>query len=800
MILLTLRKSRWPFLILITFYNIFWITYSAFGQNIQTKKIILSGNIFSEVDSLPLQGTSVRVLNKNLGTLTDNQGNFNLEILPGNYILEISNIGFQIEIRKIRIRNNQNLKIYLQAKYQQGKEILVKSKRTINSVKNLEMGIQRLEMKTIRKFPALLGEPDVIRSVLSLPGVSTVGEGATGFNVRGGGVDQNLILMDQQGVYNSSHLFGFFSVYNPEAVDDATLIKGGIPAQYGGRLASILDVKMASGNPLNIEGSGGLGTVSTRLGIGGPIQKNKSEFFFSARRSYVDLFLKFSKDPATKQTYAYYYDLNTKLNFHLSTKDELEVMGYYGRDIVNLAGIIDFNYGNGLGGIGWKHQYHSGLKSNFNFGFSNYDNSVGIPTGVNGFKYQNSIFNYQAKLDFDSRPDSLLRFKFGLSAIRYQVIPGTTKPTNDSSFLNPFSINNQRAYEYGAYFQAEQKINPELSLQYGLRLSAFDYVSTGADTIYSYSGVLGQALNPVNSAPFSKGKSIKTYFNIEPRLSLRYLLNESSSLKLSYNRTTQYIHLISNTTAASPFDIWATTSNNIAPERADQVSIGYFKNFPNNQWEGSAEVYYKKSYNQIDYINGAQTILNKNLEGELLFGNGRSYGLELYLKKNYGKLTGWLSYTLSKTERKIEGINSNSWYPAKYDRTHNLALVGVYNFSNRWDFSANFTLQTGITTTFPDSRFNFQSLIIPYNSSNSRNNYRLPSYNRLDLSTTLHNRIKPGRKFYSTWVFSLYNVYGRRNAYSIYFKQDPNNANQTQAVRLSILGSAIPGITWNFNF
>jgi len=770
------------------------------AQNQETKKFKLSGKITSNLDSSGLGGASVRVLGSKSGTITDSSGNYTLFLIPGNYTLEIKSLGFQRITRKIQLRSDVNLNFPMEIEYNEKFAVTVRSKIAPNQVKNFEMGVQRLEMKTIKKLPALLGEPDILKTILSLPGISTVGEGATGFNVRGGGIDENLILMDGEEVYNSSHLFGFFSVYNPEAVDDATLIKGGIPAQYGGRLSSILDVKMLSGNPERIEATGGIGTVSSRLALGGPIQKGKSEFFITGRRSYVDLFLKLSKDQNTRTTYAYYYDVNSKLSFHLSPKDELEISGFYGKDVVNLSTVIGFNYGNGLAGLNWKHKYNSGLRSIFNFGYSNYDNNIGIPSGINGFNYNNAIGNFQAKMDFETKPDSDLRFKYGLSLIRYNIVPGTTMPVGDSSFLNPFNISLQRAYEAGAYIQAEQRISRDFSAQYGLRLSGFDYVSAGQDTIYSYSGLLGQALNPVNPRVFSKGQSIKAYGNLEPRISLRYILNNLSSLKASYNRTTQYIHLISNTTAASPFDIWATTSNNIPPQSADQVSFGYFRNALHNEWEASSEVYYKISNKEIDYVNGAMTILNKNLEGELLYGTGKSYGLELYLKKNSGKLNGWLSYTLSKSLRKIPGINNDTWYPSKYDRTHNLALVGVYDYSTRWNFSANFIYQSGVTTTFPDSRFNFQGLIVPYNSGNNRNNYRLPSYNRLDISATLNNRQKPGKKFHSSWVFSLYNVYRRKNAYSIYFRQDPNDPAQTQAVRLSILGTAVPGITWNFNY
>ncbi len=677
-------------------------------------------------------------------------------------------------------------------------EIVVKASRKKNMVRSMDMGVQKLDMVTLKKLPSLFGEVDLIRNVLTLPGVSTVGEGATGFNVRGGSIDQNLVLMDGEPLFNSSHLFGFFSVYNPDAVLDATLIKGGIPAQYGGRLSSILDVNLKNGSD-QFHGSGGLGTVSSRFAFSGPIEKGKSSFFFSARRSYADLFLKLSHNPVTRRSYASFYDLNGKAEFRPGEKDKLELSTYYGRDVANFDRQFGFAYGNGLGSLHWNHRFSTTFQADIVAGLSNFSNNLGITAVTNGFNYQTKILNSQLKADFTLAPDTAGQLKFGASLSRFDINPGQVQPTGSSSVFNTLTVEKQLAYESALYIQHQYSLSDALSVQYGLRLSVFNYMAAQTDSVFSYAGLTGQTKLPVNGRLYQKGASIRTYPSLEPRISLRYLLDDENSLKASYNRTTQYIHLISNTNAASPFDIWASTSNNIQPERADQVSIGYFRNVK-QAWEGSVELYYKKMYNQVDYVNGAQTLLNQHLEGELLYGNARSYGAEFYVKKNTGRLQGSVSYTLSKTERKIDGINNNNWYPAKYDRRHNLSLVATYACSPRWSYAANFTYQTGVSTTFPNSRYIFQGIVVPYNTDNSRNNYRLPSYNRLDLAATYTGRRNIGRRYQSSWVFSVYNVYGRRNPYSIYFQTDRNNPNITQAERLSILGSAIPSVTWNFDF
>ncbi len=784
---------------LLIFISIFWRINTCLSQQIILKKYSLHGHVRSNSGE-PLAGVAITIKELDVSISTNGEGYYNFSLPVGKYKIEAAYLGFTTLEQSVTVDSRTNLDFILQESFHETAEIVVKANRSRNLVKSMDMGTQRLEMKTLKKLPALFGEVDIIRSVLTLPGVSTVGEGATGFNVRGGGVDQNLVLMDREPLFNSSHLFGFFSVYNPDAVQDAILIKGGIPAEYAGRLSSILDVRLKDGDPDKISGSGGLGTISSRIALGGPIRKGSSTFFVSARRSYADLFLKLSHNPVTRKSYAYFYDLNAKASFNMGNNDKLEFSSYYGKDVANFNGQFGFTYGNALASLNWNHQFSPRLQVDITTGLSIFNNSLGIPSGTNGFTYLTNILNSQVKTDFTWAIDKSNQVKFGASINRYDIEPGKVRPEGNISFFNSLSTPLQRAYEYGLYAQHQLNITKALSLQYGLHLSVFDYVAVAKDSIFSYVGTIGQTKTATNGRLYDKGSSIKTYGALEPRISIRYLINDESSFKASYNRTVQYIHLISNTNAASPFDIWASTSNNIQPEKADQVSIGYFQNLHQQAFETSIELYYKKLYNQIDYVNGAQTLLNKDLEGELLYGNARSYGAEFYLKKNTGRIQGYLSYTLSKTERKIPGINNDNYYPAKYDRTHNLSTVATYEYSSRWGFSADFTYQTGVSTTFANSRYIFQGIVVPYNTQNSRNNYRLPSYNRLDLAATRYGKKHTQSRYQSNWVFSIYNVYGRKNAYSIYFQTDKNNPNITQAERLSILGAAIPSVTWNVEF
>ncbi|MDN4166714.1 TonB-dependent receptor [Cytophagales bacterium LB-30] len=759
------------------------------------QKFTINGHIRDKANGEGMIGATIYIPEISSGATTNVYGFYSITLPAGDYTLVFRSLGYVTLEQKISLNGNTKLEIELEEEKSTLEEVVVTGERVDANVKSMEMSVNKLEMKTIQRMPALLGEVDVIRSIQLLPGVSTVGEGASGFNVRGGGVDQNLILLDESPVYNSSHLFGFFSVFNPDAVKDVKLIKGGIPAQYGGRLSSLLDVRMKDGNSKELSGTGGVGTVSSRLSVEAPIIKDKSSFILAGRRSYADLFLKLSPDENLRENAAYFYDLSAKVNYKLNDRNTFYLSGYFGKDVFKFADLFKMSWGNYTSTIRWNHLFSERLFANFTGIYSNYDYLLGSNLSSQGFEWKSNIINWSPKVDLAYYLNTNNTLTFGASAIFYTFKPGDISVTSDS-FFNAYQAPWQYGREYAAYVDNEQKIGTRLSLQYGLRVSAFDY--QGPRTVYDYVGVTGQRKRPVNPRTFEKGESIAFYPNVEPRISANIATDNNSSIKASYNRMVQYIHLISNTTAASPLDIWQPSTNNIKPERADQWVLGYFRNFQDNRFETSVEGYYKTMSNQIDYINGAQLLLNDSLEGDLLYGKGRSYGLEFFAKKNTGALTGWISYTLSRSERQIEGINQGNWYRAKYDKTHNLSVVGIYELNERWSFSGNFTYSTGVVTTFPNARWEYEGITIPYNTNDVRNNFRVPAYHRLDLAATLQN--KPRKNWDSNWVFSIYNVYARKNAYSIYFRQNADNPTNTEAVRLAILGIFVPAVTYNFNF
>ncbi|KAA9331589.1 TonB-dependent receptor [Hymenobacter busanensis] len=761
-------------------------------------KATLSGYLRDAATGEPLVGASVFVKALGIGVNTDEKGFYALDLPTGPHTVTFQIIGYEPVNQPLNLTGDLTRSIRLSAARVQTQEVVVAGRRAEDNVKKTEMSVNRLDMKTVKLMPALLGEVDVVRSIQLLPGVTTVGEGASGFNVRGGGVDQNLILMDEIPVYNVSHLFGFFSAFNPDAVQDMTLYKGGIPARYGGRLSSLLDVKMRDGHQAErLAINGGIGLISSRLAVEAPLIKDRTSVALSARRSYGDLALKLI--PEQRKNQAYFYDLNLKLSHRLSARDQLTVTGYRGRDVFNFADVFKNDWGNTGASARWTHQFSPRLFATFSGVIGQYDYGLGVPKGTQAFEWTSRLRNYTGKADFSYQLNAANTLSAGVSGTRYRFEPATVKPLNAESIFVSLKVDDQQAGEYAAYLDNEQTLSPRLQVQYGLRLSVFDFLGSGT-AISDYVGAAGQRKDPANTRTAKNGSVVKRYANLEPRASLRYTLSETSSLKASYNRTTQYIHLISNTTAASPLDVWTPSTNNIRPERGDQVAVGYFRNFRGGVYEASAEVFGKTMSNQIDYVNGANTLLNKNLEGELLYGDGRAYGAEFFVKRSQGKLTGWVSYTLSRSERQIRGINADRWYPNKYDKTHNLSVVGMYQLSPRLTVSSNFAYGTGVATTFPNARFVYDGLVVPVVGGDARNNYRVPAYHRLDLGATLKNRPRPDSRWQSEWVFSVYNVYNRRNPYGIYFRQNEDNPRQTEAVRLSVFGSVIPSVSYNFNF
>ncbi|CAN5778720.1 TonB-dependent receptor [soil metagenome] len=765
-------------------------------------KVTYSGYLRDAASGEALIGATVSVQELGTGAATNTYGFFSLTLPKGTYTLIYSYVGFQTKAESLTLTANLTKDVELPTAQVQIKEVQVTARRSEaeDNVRAVQMSVQKLDIRTIKAVPALFGEVDVVRAVQLLPGVTTVGEGATGFNVRGGSVDQNLILLDEAPVYNSSHLMGLFSVFNPDAVKDVKLYKGGIPAAYGGRLSSLLDVRMKEGNAKKREITGGIGTIMTRLAVEAPIVKDKASFIIAGRRSYMDVLAQPFLKKEFKDSRLFFYDLSTKVNYKINDKNTVFASGYFGRDVMKFGDQFQFGWGNKTGTLRWNHVFNQKLFSNVTLLGSNYDYSLGVPSGVQKFEWKSNIINYSGKADFDYFLSPSNTLSFGASAIRYQLKPGVAEG-GGASIFNKLELPDQHAWEQAAYLSNEQKVGHRLTLQYGLRGSFFNYLGN-RDTVFTYADTQTGARRPVVGKDISalgQFKSVATYFNLEPRFSANLTLSPASSLKASYNRTTQYLHLISNTTAASPLDVWAPTSNSLKPQLADQVALGYFRNFgEESQFETSAEVYYKDMQHQVDYVDGAELLLNPHLEGELLSGRGRAYGLELYAKKNSGKLTGWVSYTLSRTERLVPGVNNKAWYASKFDRPHNLAVVGIYELSDKWSFSSTFTYLSGTPATFPNTRFVFQGLVLPHNTDNARNHFRIPDYHRLDLSATL----KPRRKGWlnGEWVFSAYNVYARRNAFSIYTVQKDGPELTTEARRISVFGSIIPSATYNFKF
>jgi hypothetical protein len=772
------------------------------SQIFSQEKITISGYIKDAKNGEMLIGVTVFKKNSQLGTSSNAYGFYSLTLPKAKDTLVFSFIGYKTITKQISLLANQTINIELGEEGKELEEVVISSEREDKNIKSMEMSVSKLDIKQIQKMPALLGEVDIVKSIQLLPGVTTVGEGASGFNVRGGNIDQNLVLMDEAPVYNSSHLFGFFSIFNPDAVKDVKLIKGGIPSQYGGRASSVLDIRMKEGNSKKMEVNGGIGTIFSRLSIEAPIIKDKASFIIAGRRSYIDILAKpilSQKQPSLKDAQFYFYDLTAKLNWRINDKNTVFASGYLGRDVFGAG--FTFNWGNTTGTVRWNHIFNSKLFMNLTTFYSNYSYELGFKNDGNSqkFNWNSNIINYSLKPDFIYYLNNKNTIKFGAQGIMYTFKPGQAVITSQNGDKSNLSLDNQYGVEYALYIDNEQKLSNRFTLQYGIRWSFFNYLGKG--TKYTYRDTIPNESKPLEKEEkIASGKNIASYNTPEPRFALNYTINDKSSIKLGYNRMAQYLHIVSNTAASTPLDIYTPVTNNIKPLISDQITLGYFRNFKENMFETSAEIYYKDLQNQLDYVDNADLLLNKYLEQDLIQGKGRAYGLELYAKKNRGKLNGWVSYTLSRTERLVRGISNDEWFLSKYDRTHNVNLVLIYDLNKRLSFSTNFVYQTGTPATFPTAKIEIQGYVIPYNTDNKRNNYRNTPYHRADIGITYHLSPdnKKGRKH--DLVLSVYNVYNRRNAFSIYFKNDPDNPVRTEAIRYSVVGTIIPAITYNFKF
>jgi hypothetical protein len=716
------------------------------------------------------------------GATTNSYGFYSITLPQGKYTLTALYTGYEMKEEKVVLKQNVKLNFNLIPKENQLHEVVVTNTRKDENVSGTQMGVQKLSMEEIKNIPVLFGEKDILKTIQLLPGIAPVGEGNSGFYVRGGASDQNLILLDEATVFNASHLLGFFSVFNSDAIKDVTVYKGNEPAEYGGRLSSVVDIKMNDGNDKRFSVSGGIGLIDSRLSVEGPIVKDNGSFSFSARRTYADLFTALSKDTMVKGAKLYFYDLNAKADYKINDNNRIYISGYLGKDVLGITS-FGLDWGNSVATFRWNHLFTQKLFSNTSLIYSNYSYNVGINTG-NQINIVSNIRDVGIKQDFQYYISPDTKLKAGLNSTYYQFVPGTIT-TPDSTF----NLINKYCWENALYISNELKLTDKLKTEYGLRLTSFSVLGPGSFYTYDSQG------NPVDTANYSSGKFIRTYFNLEPRLEFTYLLPGNSSVKGSYDRNVQNIHLITNSTSANPTSLWLPSSLNVKPEIADQVSLGYYRNFENNLYEFSAEVYYKNIQNQIDYKNGAQLNFNQNVESQLLFGKGRAYGIEFFARKNAGKFTGWLSYTLSRAEQKFDQINNGLYYPSTQDRTHDISLVGIYNFSTKWIFSSTWVYYTGNAVTFPSGKYGLDGVVLNYYTE--RNGYRMPPYHRLDLSAT--RIIKKTATKESSWTFSLYNAYDRYNAYSISFKPDPQNLQQTQAIQTTLFG-IIPSITYNFKF
>jgi hypothetical protein len=754
------------------------------------QKFTINGTIKSKSSGETIIGASVRVLEQPSGGTTSNEYGFYSFTLPaGNYRFEFSAVGKQTDTITIELNKDIKQTILLEDEAKNLGEVVVTARsRGGRTITGTQMGVEKLTTKEIKNIPVLLGERDVLKTIQLLPGIKSAGDGNAGFFVRGGSADQNQILLDEANVYNANHLLGFFSTFNSDAIKDVTVYKGGMAAQYGGRLSSVLDIKMNDGNNRNYGVSGGIGLISTKLNVEGPIQKDKSSFLLTGRRTYADLFLKASKDSTLSNSRLFFYDLNAKMNYELGEKDKIYVSGYFGKDKLGFGDQFGINWGNSTGTLRWNHIFNKKLFSNTSLIYSNYDYEIKIRSGSNDFSIFSQIRDWNLKQDYQLNANAKNNIRFGWSSIYHRVRPGEISSTNESSIAGR-EQQKQYSLENAVYISNSWKVSNKFNITYGARLTAFSVLGDGDFYTLNNNGQI------IDTASYNKGELVKTYWNLEPRVALGYQFTNNSSLKASYVRNVQNMHLISNSTSSTPTDRWVSSNNIIKPEISDQVSLGYYKNLAGNRYEITVETYYKSLQNQIDYRDGADLFATGAIEPQLLFGEGRAYGVEWMMRKKTGKLTGWVSYTLSKTERKINGINNNEWYNARQDRTHDIAIVGMYQLNKKWTVSANWIYYTGDAITFPNGKYTIGGQTVYYYTN--RNGYRMPSYHRLDLGATL--QLKQRKKWSSELAFSLYNAYGRENAYTISFRDNADDPSKTEAVQTSLF-RWIPSISYNFKF
>lgn len=769
------------------------------------EKFSLSGSVLEASSNENLFGVNIIVKELNIGTTTNEYGFFSIAIPEGTYTLQVSYIGFKTIQETVVMNQNIRRNFALVVSNQMLDEVILTDRVNKIEIRKPEMSVNKLTSKDIKELPVVLGEADILRAILTLPGVTNAGEGQSGFNVRGGGADQNLVLLDEAILFNSSHLFGFFSVFNPDAVKDLKLYKGGIPARFGGRLSSVLDIYQKEGNSKEFEMNGGIGLISSRLLAEGPLKKDKGSFLVAGRSSYAHLFLKL----ADNENSAYFYDLNTKLSYKLNENNNVYLSGYFGRDVFSISESFINTYGNSVFNLRWNHLINDKLFSNLSMIYSDY--YYGLEIDFVGFIWDSGIKNYNLKYDFKHYLNEKTKLTYGFNGIYHEFNPGQIRPNSASSSINPETLDAKFAFEPAVYFDIEKQISERFTFNAGLRYSQFYRLGQQNMNVYEndqavvFNSVfqIYEKATPIGTISYGRNESIANFDNFEPRLAMSYVLNDQTSIKASFQRMAQYLHLISNTQSPTPLDVWTPSDNFLKPQTSDQYAVGYFKNFSEDVFSFEVETFYKRINNRIDYIDGADLIANRAIEQVVLNGRARAYGMELLLRKNTGKFNGWIAYTLSRSEQQTPGrtpeetgINNGNWYKTGFDKLHDLSVVANYKLSSKWRFGATFALQTGQPVTFPNGQYEFMGIRVP--SYGARNEDNLPAYHHLDVSATLTPKGNDGRNWQGEWVFSIYNLYNRRNAASIAFRQNETTG-MNEAVRLSIFG-IIPSVTYNFKF
>lgn len=753
---------------------------------VQAQRFTINGTIKDATNGEELIGASVYIKEKTTnGTSTNAYGYYSLTLEKGTYTLAVQYIGYQPFFQSINLNQSVKLDIELKPLSKDLVEVEVKAEREDQNVLNNQMGVTKLDIQEIKDIPMIFGERDILKTITLLPGIKSAGEGQSGFFVRGGGIDQNLVLLDEALVYNASHLLGFFSVFNSDAIKELTVYKGNMPAEFGGRLSSVVDIRMREGNQKKFSATGGIGLIASRLTIEAPIVKDKGSFILSARRTYADLFLKLSPDETQRNSQLYFYDFNAKANYRISEKDRVFISGYFGRDKFGFNNLFGLDYGNGTGTLRWNHIFNSRLFKNTTILYSDYDYRILLGGGNNQIKITSRVRDWNLKQDWQYFINTSNTVKFGLQSIYHTFIPGVIEAASESGFNNQ-TIPKNVGLENALYAQHETEPIKNLKINYGIRLSTFSVVGPG--TYYSFNSE-GRAIDSVVAA---RREFVKTYINPEPRVNVTYIINETNSVKASFSRNVQNLHLLSNSTVTSPTDRWIPTSINVKPEVADQVAAGWFSNFFQNKVEFNAEVYYKRLLNQIDYKPNADLRGNASVEADLVYGIGRAYGTEFLIRKRGGKVNGWISYTLSRTERKFDEIDNGKWFAARQDRTHDLSIVAIYNIHPKWTVSANWVYWTGNAVTFPSGKYTYNGNI--YYNYTERNGYRMPHYHRLDIGLTWNRVMTEKRE--SSWALSIYNAYARENAYIIDFREENGT---TKAFQIALF-RLVPSITYNFKF